>query len=99
MVIENASLREVRLLPEVDSGGRRQISTNGGEIPLWSPDGRGLFYYNGEAIMAVSVKTDPSFRLPIHSDLSIAQKWAENLCSFKVFGSYIGGSGAILFAR
>jgi serine/threonine protein kinase len=30
--------------PDLDSGGREQVSTNGGENPLWSPDGKELFY-------------------------------------------------------
>jgi serine/threonine-protein kinase len=53
----------VRPFPEVDSGGRWQVSTSGGDSPLWSPDGRELFYRNGEAVVAVSVKTDPTFSL------------------------------------
>jgi hypothetical protein len=59
----NVSSREevyVRPFPEVDKG-RWQISTSGGAAPLWSPDGRELFYLNGGEVMAVSLKTDPSF--------------------------------------
>jgi eukaryotic-like serine/threonine-protein kinase len=50
----------VRPFPEVDKA-RYQISTSGGSSPLWSPDGRELFYRNGDAVMGVSVKTEPSF--------------------------------------
>jgi eukaryotic-like serine/threonine-protein kinase len=50
----------VRPYPEVNSG-RWQISTSGGDSPLWSRDGRELFYRNGDAAIAVSVKTDPGF--------------------------------------
>ena len=50
----------VRPFPEVNEG-RWQISTSAGDSPLWSRDGRELFYRNGDAVMAVSVKTDPSF--------------------------------------
>jgi Tol biopolymer transport system component len=52
----------VRPFPDVNSG-RWQISTNGGDSPLWSPSGRELFYRNGDAVMAVSVKTAPTFSL------------------------------------
>ena len=52
----------VRPFPEVDKG-RWQVSTSGGDSPLWSPDGRELFYRSGDAAMAVSVKTEPTFRL------------------------------------
>jgi dipeptidyl aminopeptidase/acylaminoacyl peptidase len=50
----------VRPFPEVNKG-RWQVSTSGGDSPLWSRDGRELFYLNGDAVMAVSVKTEPSF--------------------------------------
>ena len=43
--------------------GEWQVSTSGGDSPLWSPDGRELFYRSGDAVMAVSVKTEPTFSL------------------------------------
>ncbi len=46
--------------PDVDSG-RWQVSTGGGNSPLWSRDGQKLFYRNGNAVMAVAVKTEPNF--------------------------------------
>jgi len=52
----------VRPFPEVE-GGRWQVSTSGGDSPLWSRDGRELFYRSGDAVMSVSVKTEPSFSL------------------------------------
>jgi Tol biopolymer transport system component len=52
----------VRPFPDVNSG-RWQISTSGGDSPLWSRDGRELFYRNGDAVMAVSVKTAPTFSI------------------------------------
>jgi Tol biopolymer transport system component len=52
----------VRPFPEVNSG-RWQISTSGGDSPLWSPDGREIFYRNDDAVMAVSIKTAPSFSI------------------------------------
>jgi hypothetical protein len=30
--------------------------------PLWSPDGRELFYRSGDATMAVEVETEPTFK-------------------------------------
>ena len=51
----------MRPFPDVDSGGRWQVSTNGGRSPLWAPDGRELFYLNGDAVMAVSVNIEPTF--------------------------------------
>jgi serine/threonine-protein kinase len=53
----------VRPFPDVDEGGRWQISTGGGDSPLWSREGGELFYRNGDAAMVVSVKTQPAFSL------------------------------------
>ena len=52
----------VRPFPDVNMG-RWQISTEGGDSPLWSPDGLELFYLNGDAVMAASVKTGSSFSI------------------------------------
>jgi WD40 repeat protein len=52
----------VRPYPEV-KGGKWQVSTSGGIWPLWSRDGRELFYRSGNAFMAVWVKTGPTFSL------------------------------------
>jgi eukaryotic-like serine/threonine-protein kinase len=51
----------VRPFPEVNKG-RWQVSTSGGNGPRWSRDGRELFYRNNDAVMAVSVDTDPTFK-------------------------------------
>jgi serine/threonine-protein kinase len=49
----------VRPFPEVNKG-KWQVSTSGGDIPLWSPDGRELFYLSYDSVMAVSVETRPT---------------------------------------
>jgi serine/threonine protein kinase/Tol biopolymer transport system component len=41
-------------------GGKWPVSTEGGEQPFWSPNGRELFYHNGEAMMAVTIEAKPS---------------------------------------
>jgi hypothetical protein len=52
----------VRPFPEVDKGGKWQVSVAGGESPLWSRDGRELFYRNGDSVIAVAVQTEPVFK-------------------------------------
>jgi serine/threonine protein kinase len=52
----------VRPFPDVESGGRWQISTNGGDSQLWSRDGHELFYRQGYSFMAVGVETGPTFK-------------------------------------
>jgi eukaryotic-like serine/threonine-protein kinase len=51
----------VRPFPDVNEG-KWPISTNGGDSPLWSPDGRELYYHTRDAVMAVRVETRPVFR-------------------------------------
>ena len=50
----------VRPFPDINAG-LWQISTAGGMQPLWSRNGRELFYRNGDALMIVSVETEPGF--------------------------------------
>ena len=42
-------------------GGKWQISTEGGTEPVWNPNGRELFYRNGDKLMAVDIATQPGF--------------------------------------
>jgi serine/threonine-protein kinase len=49
----------VRTFP--DPGGRWQISTDGGDEPVWSRNGRELYYRNGDKMMAVPIQTTPTF--------------------------------------
>jgi len=51
----------VRPFPDVNRG-RWQVSTSGGHTPLWSPDGRELFYLKDDSVMAVPVETGPAFK-------------------------------------
>ena len=51
----------VRSFPEVDRG-KWLVSTNGGHSPLWSPDGRELFYRSGDEVVSVRVETEPTFK-------------------------------------
>ena len=50
----------VRPFPNV-ADGRYQISTTGGRTPVWSPDGRDLFFVNALSVVAVSITLTPSF--------------------------------------
>jgi hypothetical protein len=52
---------EVYVQPYPGPGGEWQISTEGGNEPVWNPDGRELFYRAGNSIMAVAVTLRPGF--------------------------------------
>jgi Tol biopolymer transport system component len=49
----------VQAYPEL--GGRSQISTEGGTEPVWSRNGRELFYRSGDKMMAVEIDTRSGF--------------------------------------
>ncbi len=61
----------VRRFPPTDE--QWQISSNGGTSPVWSPDGRELYYVTGDTVMVVGIgggptlqagKAGPLFRIP-----------------------------------
>jgi Tol biopolymer transport system component len=53
---------EVYVAPYPGPGGRSQISLDGGSTPVWSRDGREIFYQGGGKMMATPVETRPKFR-------------------------------------
>ncbi len=71
----------VRPYPEVE-GGKQQVSASGGDSALWRPDGRELFYRNGDEVMAVSVKADQPFSFespkPIFRGTYASADWFRN---------------------
>ncbi len=54
-----ASQVVVRPLP--GPGAQVTVSVGGGTTPMWSRDGRRLFYFNGTKFIAASVSTTPTF--------------------------------------
>jgi serine/threonine-protein kinase len=60
-VSDESGRREVYVTPYPGPGSRWQVSTEGGTHPLWNPNGRELFYRNGDKIMAVSLSDSPRF--------------------------------------
>ncbi len=56
-----ASRPEIFVAPFAGSGERRLVSTDGGTEPLWSRDGRELFFQSGNRLMGVSVTPGASF--------------------------------------
>ena len=54
--------REIYVQPYPGPGGGKwQISTDGGQEPIWNPKGRELFYRSGSKIMTVEVDTKSGF--------------------------------------
>jgi serine/threonine-protein kinase len=57
--VSNESGRDEIYVTRFPTGGKWQISTEGGREPAWSRDSRELFYRNGEKMMAVAVPAGP----------------------------------------
>jgi len=57
--VSNESGRDEIFVTRFPTGGKWQISTEGGREPMWSRNGLELFYRNGEKMMAVDVSAGP----------------------------------------
>jgi len=58
---DESGRREIYVQPYPGPGGKRQISTDGGQEPVWNPAGGELFYRGGKKIMAVDIDTESGF--------------------------------------
>ena len=52
---------EIYVRPFPPGPGKWQVSTDGGGQPIWSPDGKEIFYIEGSTLMAVPVSAEGSF--------------------------------------
>jgi serine/threonine-protein kinase len=52
---------EIYVRPFPGPGGKTQISSEGGTEPVWSRDGKELFYRQSDKLMAVDVHTESTF--------------------------------------
>jgi Tol biopolymer transport system component len=62
-VSDQAGRDEVYVTRFPNPGGIVQVSVASGANPLWSPDGRELYYFQDRQFIAVSVAYDPEFRV------------------------------------
>jgi hypothetical protein len=60
-VSEESGRPEVYVRPFPGSGGRFQVSGQGGIEPVWARSGRELFYWTGDTLMAAQVSTGTEF--------------------------------------
>jgi eukaryotic-like serine/threonine-protein kinase len=47
--------------PYPATGAKYQVTTELGAVPLWSPDGKQIFYWSAGKIFSIDVRTEPSF--------------------------------------
>jgi Tol biopolymer transport system component len=51
---------EVYVQPIPATGAKVQVTKDGGEHPVWSPDGRTIFFNRGDRLFSVVVTTEPA---------------------------------------
>jgi eukaryotic-like serine/threonine-protein kinase len=59
-VSDESGRLEIYVQPYPGPGGKWQISTEGGNEPVWNPNGRELFYRVADKMMGVDIATQPS---------------------------------------
>jgi serine/threonine-protein kinase len=60
---DESGREEVYVRPFPGSGGRRQISSEGGSEPLWARSGRELFYRQGPRVWSVGIESGPGLSM------------------------------------
>lgn len=61
---DDSGRREIYVESYPGGGNRTPVSTGGGLTPLWSPDGKELFYATGDGLVAAPFRPDGSFGAP-----------------------------------
>jgi len=52
---------QVFVQPFPKTGAKHRVTQQGGGHPLWSPDGKELFYSNSGQLMGIDIATEPAF--------------------------------------
>jgi Tol biopolymer transport system component len=60
-VSDESGRDEIYVQPYPGPGGKSQVSADGGSEPVWASNGRELFYWVDDKLMAVAVATLPTF--------------------------------------
>jgi dipeptidyl aminopeptidase/acylaminoacyl peptidase len=60
---DESGVGEIYVQPFPDGGERWQISTDGGDDPLWAASGRQLFYLRERSVMVVDVDAEPELHV------------------------------------
>jgi Tol biopolymer transport system component len=58
---DQSGRQEIYVQPFPGPGGKWQVSTDGGNEPVWNRNGRELFYRSSDKMMSVDIGTQPGF--------------------------------------
>ena len=71
-VSDESGQPEIYIQPFPGPGAKWRVSTNGGEMPMWGPDGRELFYLGPErSLMRVDIKMAPEVEIGVPQSLFV----------------------------
>ncbi len=80
-VSDESGQQEVYVRPYPGSDRGTLVSRGGGREPVWSLDGRELYYRNGDRMMAVEITTEPNLEIG-----EIVELWEAPYFSQHLFG-------------
>jgi Tol biopolymer transport system component/tRNA A-37 threonylcarbamoyl transferase component Bud32 len=52
---QEGGIDDIYVKPASGQGGKWQVSVDGGIVPVWSPDGKELFFVRGDTMMSVTI--------------------------------------------
>ena len=76
-VSDDSGRDEVFVLPFPEPGQKLSISPGGGTAPVWSRDGRRLFYRMGKQVLAADIRYEPVLAVSAPSLLFEGDFWTE----------------------
>jgi Tol biopolymer transport system component len=87
---------------DLPAGSTMSLVSSAGERPCWSKDGRQIFYWNGNTVMAVTVRAGEPFsaeppRKLFDSPVTLAEGWDVARDAFYVVGYEARGTSPIVF--
>jgi Tol biopolymer transport system component len=71
-ISDETGRHEVFVQPFPLTGAKHQVTKNGGGHPLWSPDGKQLFFDKDQHMFSIQVQTQPAFSAGAPAALPIA---------------------------
>ena len=83
-VSDTSGQNEVYVIPFPEADRRLTISTDGGDSPVWSRDGRELFYVSDDRMMTVAVQTADGFRPGTPQELFRGRFVRDNTANYDV---------------
>ena len=87
---------EVYIQSFPQGGGKQRVSINGGSQPRWRPDGKELFYVEGDTLMAVAVETSPVLAVETPEALFSSPGFVGNVANLLNYDVAPGGQKFIL---